>query len=121
MRKQIRRRSTIVAASYPAIQWPQVLHDPPLQDPHEPPPDEDVKLDPALNPKDEGSLSTWSLPQSGHFTFAQHPMTSSSNLRPHCLHLYSNMGIEISPLFTPGQAATPSSRHWSQLDPRGSY
>lgn len=76
-------------------QCPQVLHDPPLQEPHELPLDEDAKVDPLLNPKDESSLSTCSLSQSGHFTFAQQPITSSSNLRPHCLHLYSNMGMTI--------------------------
>ena len=85
----------VASGSDAATQCPQVLHDPPLQEPHELPLDEDANVDPLLNPKDESSLSTCSLPQSGHFTFAQQPITSSSNLRPHCLHLYSNMGMLI--------------------------
>lgn len=68
------------------LEVPQLPHEPPLHEPHEPP-DDGEKLDPLLKPNFDSSRATSAEPQSGHSTVSSHERTSVSKVRPQLLHL----------------------------------
>ncbi len=68
--------------------------------PNDPHPDPfELLLDPELLEKAENCFSTSLEPHAGHVTGSLPERTSSSKFSSHLQHLYSNIGIQISPFF----------------------